>query len=58
MSDTWGMDYNGGPYHRGICPECNGFNGDCHDGPCESCLEGLPQMIDESEDVESVCNEC
>ena len=39
---TYGLDYNGGPYHRGICPECNGFNGDCTDGLCDDCFEGEP----------------
>ncbi len=39
---TWGDSYNGGPSHRGICPECDRYNGTCYDDLCESCLELQP----------------
>lgn len=39
---TWGLSYNGGPDHIGICPECQRENGDCTDGLCEECQELQP----------------
>lgn len=38
MSDTWGMDLNGGPDHIGKCPYCGKSNGDCYDYPHEKCI--------------------
>ena len=34
---AWGDDWNGGPNHTGICPECGKSNGDCFDGLCTKC---------------------
>ena len=51
---TYDLDINGGPHHRGICPDCGHFNGDCTDGLCESCFECLPQMIDKPEFPEDI----
>lgn len=34
---SWGDDFNGGPHHIGICPECGQYNGSCYDGTCDSC---------------------
>jgi len=41
---TWGLDYNGGPYHIGKCPECGCANGDCTDGICEDCFADMPVL--------------
>lgn len=30
-------DLNGGPYHRGTCPNCGGYNGTTYDGLCTCC---------------------
>lgn len=35
----WGLDWNGGPHHMGICPICNHWNKTCTDGVCEECSE-------------------
>jgi len=50
---TWGMDYNGGPHHRGKCPECNGETYTCYDELCESCEE----LANVPEDLEPVTDE-
>lgn len=39
---SWGEDYNGGPSHRGICPNCGGDTYTCHDELCESCQQDVP----------------
>jgi len=36
---SWGEDYNGGPNHRGICPDCGSDTYTCHDELCESCYD-------------------
>jgi hypothetical protein len=51
---TYGLDLNGGPHHRGICPDCLCFNGDCTDGLCESCFADLPPTVEYPEDLEPV----
>ena len=53
MSDTWGMDYNGGPNHRGICPDCGSDTYTCHDELCESCYDEQNQDYDEPTDEEA-----
>lgn len=39
---SWGLDYNGGPHHKGICPECGHLSGTCYDELCEICEENKP----------------
>lgn len=46
----WGESWNGGPAHKGICPECGEHNGTCYDGECEDCME--------EHDEQAECPEC
>ena len=50
---TWGEDYNGGPHHRGTCPECEADTKTCYDELCENCFE-LSQIPD---DLDAVTDE-
>jgi len=49
MFETWGMDWNGGPYHIGICPECEKQNDSCNDGLCDKCIEEQKSELEEIE---------
>lgn len=50
---SWGEDWNGGPSHRGKCPECGKDTYTCYDELCENCYE-LSQVPD---DLEAVTDE-
>jgi len=52
---SWGEDWNGGPGHVGICPECGRDNYSCYDGLCDNCeeLAAVPVDLEEVTDEEA-----
>ena len=53
---SWGEDWNGGPSHRGKCPECGDQTYTCYDELCESCCPDELDEVTEEELDEYVTN--
>jgi len=53
---SWGEDWNGGPSHRGKCPECGAQTYTCYDELCESCCPDELDEVTEEELDEYVTN--
>jgi len=48
---SWGEDWNVGPAHVGICPDCEEPNGDCTDGICDYCISKKPVKCPQCNDM-------